>query len=146
MGATAGARAVIYSSHMPEATGTWTSRGPSWAAIASRSASVSSSRPDTCAPHAVAAGHRGDVEPGQVEPRRAGDLLERGEPLEDHVLVVAQDQERDRQLVGAAVHSAVIPYWAEPSPSTQTTGRSRLASWTPTAAEIPKPRPPLAQK
>lgn len=36
-----------YSAHMPEATGTCTNVGRSWTAIASRSASVSSSRPAT---------------------------------------------------------------------------------------------------
>ncbi len=90
-----------YSSHIPEATGTWMTRGPSPAAIDARSASVSSSRPLTsCGGEAVAARHRGDVETGQVQPGRAADLLEHGEPLEDHVLVVAQDEEGDRRLVG----------------------------------------------
>ncbi len=54
---------------------------------------------------------------------------------------------RTRKVTGTlwatAVHSAVIPYCAEPSPTTHTTGRSGSASWTPTAAEIPKPSPPL---
>ena len=49
--------------------------------------------------HAVAAGDGGDVEPGEIEPGSVGGLLEGREPLEDHVLVVAQDQERDRHFV-----------------------------------------------
>ena len=49
---------------------------------------------------AVALGDRGDVELGQVEAGRAGDLLDLGEPLEDRVLLVAHDQEGDRHLVG----------------------------------------------
>src|SRR4051812_44087683 len=38
----------------------------------------------------------GGLELGQVEAGRSADLLELGEPLEDPVLVVAQDEERDR--------------------------------------------------
>ena len=92
---------------MPVATGTWTSRGPSSTAIAVRSASVSSSRPETYRErHPVGAGHRGDVETRQVEPGGARHLLELGEPLEDHVLLVAQDEERDRDLVGDRASTA----------------------------------------
>ena len=50
--------------------------------------------------HAVALGHRGDLERRQVEAGRAGDLLDLAEPLEDRVLLVAQDQEGDRHVVG----------------------------------------------
>ena len=49
---------------------------------------------------AVALGHRGDFERGQVEAGRAGDLLDVAEPLEDRVLLVAQHEEGDRDVVG----------------------------------------------
>src|SRR5262249_25898250 len=49
---------------------------------------------------AVPLGDRGDIELRQVEPGRAGDLLDFGEPLEDRVLLVAEDQEGDRDVVG----------------------------------------------
>ena len=49
---------------------------------------------------AVALGDRGDVELRQVEAGRAAHLLDLGEPLEDRVLLVAQDEEGDRDLVG----------------------------------------------
>ena len=44
-------------------------------------------------------------------------------------------------LYATAVHSAVIPYCAEPSPSTHTTGRDGCASWTPTRRRDPEPEP-----
>ena len=49
---------------------------------------------------AVALGDGGDVELRQVEAGRAGDLLDFGEPFEDRVLLVAEDQEGDRDVVG----------------------------------------------
>src|SRR6266516_2299564 len=49
---------------------------------------------------AVAGGDRGAVELGELEPGRALDLLDRAEPLENRVLRVAEDQERDRDAVG----------------------------------------------
>jgi hypothetical protein len=39
-----------------------------------------------------------------------------------------------------------MPYCAEPSPSTQMTGRSGRANCTPTAAAIANPSPPLEVK
>ena len=65
------------------------------------SAAWSSSRPVTlCARDPVGLGHPGDVERRQVEPRRALHLLDVREPLEDRVLLVAQDEEGDRDVVG----------------------------------------------
>ena len=70
-------------------------------AMASPSAACSSSRVrDAPRRHAVPRGHRGHVEGRQVEPRSPRDRLERGEPLEDRVLLVAQDQERHGHVVG----------------------------------------------
>ena len=62
---------------MPEATGTWTRRGPSSAAIpvAQRLGELLAPR-HLAGLHAVGARHRGDVEAGQVQSGGAGDLLE----------------------------------------------------------------------
>ena len=93
----ASAGAITYSSHIREATGTCTSRGPSSAAIASRRASVSSSRPRHVARrHPVGRGHGRDVEARQIEPGTPVTCSSVREPLEDHVLLVAQDEEGDR--------------------------------------------------
>src|SRR5258708_732337 len=57
-------------------------------------------RVDLLRGHAVGLGHGGDVEAGEVEPRKPLGLLEFGEPLEDHVLLVAHDEERHGDPVG----------------------------------------------
>ena len=44
--------------------------------------------------------------PGSSSPGAPGDLLEHREPLEDHVLLVAQHEERDRHLVGDRASTA----------------------------------------
>ncbi len=87
-------------SAMPGVTPTSTSRGSS-AAIAPRSASTQLVAAfDALGLHPVAGGQRGGVERGQVQARRRVHVLQRGEPLQDRVLGVAQDQERDGHVVG----------------------------------------------
>ena len=49
---------------------------------------------------------------------------------------------RDHLPVRATRHRPQRP----PGPEVNTTGREGWASWTPTDAEMPKPRPPLAPK
>ena len=63
--------------------------------------------------HAVGGGDRGAVERRQVEPGRAADLLDVGEPLEDRVLLVAQDQERDRHVVGDRASTAPVTAYCD---------------------------------
>jgi len=134
------------SSHMPLATGTCTRRGPSSAAIARRSDSVNSPRLCTSRP-VRRRRRRWRPRPGRrVESRDAGGALEFGEPLEDHVLLVAQDQEGDRDLVGGRRPEGRDPVLGRALARTQMTGREGWASWTPTAAAMPKPRPPLELK
>ena len=70
-------------------------RAPSASASRTSSRSLAAVRLD-----AVALGDRGDVERRQVEAGRSLHLLDFGEPLEDRVLLVAQDEEGDRRLVG----------------------------------------------
>ena len=134
-------------SHIPGATPTSTSSGPVGGdrrgeRLAQLVGAGHSLRVD-----AVAGGDRGGVEGGQVEPRRALDLLDRREPLEDRVLAVSQDEEGHRHVVGdgapeggdRVLHRALADARRRP-------GRSGWASWTPTAAASPKPSPPPAPK
>ena len=68
----------------------------------------------------------------------------------NHLRIAYSSLRITRKVTGTryatADQRAEIAYWAEPSPITQTTGRPGCASWTPTAAERPKPRPPPAPK
>ena len=98
---------------------------------------------------AEAAGHGGDVQPGQVESGNARRVLQFGEGLEDGVLAVAhRPRRRSGSLCWAAVHRAWMEYWKDPSPIRPITGRltpwSRSPSATPTAAGLAQPMPPLA--
>ena len=85
---------------IPDSTSTWTSRGPRCTERRRQRRLELVAPGDGRRLDAVARRRRRDVEPGQVERRRALDLLQRGEPLEDRVVVVAQHEELDRHLVG----------------------------------------------